>query len=96
MLTGNTHHPRTFYFEILLTGLIFVWLIASIWIPNIIIYTLIPIGIIPLLNSGLLTAMKPHDTLFLKNTMHLIYLRNLTIIFGACIGLYRLIAQREK
>ena len=96
MLTGNTHHPRTFYLEILFTGLIFAGCIATLWNPTILIYSLIPISIILFLNTGLLIAMKPHDTRFLTNTILLIFLRNLIIIFGACIGIYRFIAQREK
>ena len=96
ILTGNTHHPSTFYFEILFTGLIFAGCIASLWNPTILIYNLIPISIILFLNTGLLTAMKPHDNRFLTNTILLIFLRNLTIIFGAWNGIYRFIAQREK
>ncbi len=96
MLTGNTHHPRTFYLEILFTGLIFAGCITTLWNPTILIYSLIPISIILFLNTGLLTAMKPHDTRFLKNTIFLIFMRNLTILYGACIGIYCFIAQREK
>lgn len=96
ILTGKTHHPPTFYLEIFLTALTIGMLSTAFLLPILLKLALLPMIAIPLLNHGLLTAMVRQNRSYFRPSIGLIYLRNLTILYGGIIGIKQCLMQRES
>ncbi|MFC1467899.1 glycosyltransferase [Verrucomicrobiota bacterium] len=90
LVKGKTHHPRSFYLEIALTGLAMATLLClQLWV------TLLLTASIVILNTGLLAAMYRHGSLiFTVKSISLILTRNLIIIFAALHSATTLILKK--
>jgi glycosyltransferase involved in cell wall biosynthesis len=88
---GKTHHPKSFYLEVALTGLaIFLLLLLQ---P---LSALVCILWVLFINRGLLAAMsKKHRRGFVLKSMSLIIARNATIIFGALRGASHMLMRKS-
>jgi glycosyltransferase involved in cell wall biosynthesis len=86
IVKAKTHHPKTFYAEIILTSFFLISLLFFSFLP-----ILITAALILWLNRGLLVAMhSKHRPGFLLKTICLIFLRNITILWGAFRGFLNL------
>lgn len=89
LLGGKTHHPKSFYMEIALTGLSI--LLLLIWQP---VAAAACAMIVAILNHGLLTSMaKKHRPGFIMKSLGLIFARNTTIASTAAIGVFTLMIK---
>lgn len=91
LIGGKTHHPKSFYLEVALTGLAMLFLVLLQ--PN---ATLACALMVLLLNHGLLRAMgRKRRPVFVLKSMGLIFARNATIILGALHGAVLLLMRKK-
>lgn len=91
LATGKTHHPKSFYLEIALTGLI----IFTLLLLQPLIAALCAAAVLAI-NAGLLIAMgRKKRSGFVLKSIGLIFARNATIIFGATQGLLTVDTQKK-
>lgn len=92
MATGKTHHPKSFYLELIFTGL----LICSLLLLQPTLALVLALAVL-FINRGLLQAMaKKHENDFLSKSIGLIFARNMTIILGSLRGAFTLFMTRDK
>ena len=96
ILFGKTHHSSLFYLEIILTTLSLGALIASALSASLLYFCLFFLLSIALLNYRLISMMSAQKSTYFIPTVSLIYLRNLTILWGVCIGVGHRFIQREN
>jgi len=83
LVGGKTHHPKSFYLEVALTGLAILSLLLLQ--P---IFALACVLAVLFINHGLLEAMgRKHRRGFVLKSTGLIFARNATIILGALRGI---------
>jgi glycosyltransferase involved in cell wall biosynthesis len=96
MVSGITHHPPTFYLEIGLTALSLITLISSSFQVVLLYLFLFFMVSIAVLNQGFIFSMSKRKSVYFIPTVSLIYLRNLTILWGGCIGVGHLLIRRDN
>jgi len=85
LIGAKTHHPKSFYLEIMLTGLLVLFLIFLLPIA-----AFISALTVLWINHGLLTAMgNKHQKGFVLKSVSLIFMRDIVIILGALHGIMR-------
>lgn len=90
LVGGKTHHPKSFYLEVALTGLAILLLLALQPLAALACI----LGVL-CINHGLLKAMKnKRRTGFVLKSMGLIFTRNATIILGALRGAAQMLLQK--
>ena len=91
LIGGKTHHPKSFYLEVALTGLAILSLLLLQ--P---IFALACALVVLFINHGLLKAMgKKHRRGFVLRSTGLIFARNATIILGALRGATLMLSRKS-
>ncbi len=92
LVGGKTHHPKSFYLEVALTGLAALTLLL-LRPTSAAVCALAVIAI----NHGLLAAMgRKRRSGFVLKSVGLIFMRNLTIILGAAHGALKMLTARKE
>lgn len=90
LLGGKTHHPRSFYLEVALTGAA-----VSLLLLLMPLASLVCVLCVLYINRGLLLVMKQKKRSgFVLKSMGLIFARNATIIVGALRGAMQMLSKR--
>ena len=91
LIDGKTHHPKSFYLEVALTGMAI--LLLLLLQP---LFTLACVLAVLFINHGLLEAMgKKHRKGFVLKSTGLIFARNATIILGALRGITLMLLKKN-
>ena len=91
LVGGNTHHPKSFYLEVALTGLA----ILSLLLLQPILALTCVLAVL-FINHGLLESMRrKHRKGFVLKSTGLIFARNITIILGVLRGATLMLMQKS-